>query len=78
LIITRATGFTARLPAYVPIVTQQFPTLASAFVSISGLTTVEKGRMLAGGKSSLNFDFTVDVFGELPAFDFPLRIKRKR
>jgi hypothetical protein len=75
--ITRAAGFTARLSAYVPIITQQFPTLASASVSLGGFTTVEIGRMLASGKNSLNFDFTIRVFRELPALDFPLQIKEK-
>jgi hypothetical protein len=41
------------------------------------LAAVEKGRMLATGKNSLDFHFTVCVFRKLPAFDFPL-IKEKK
>jgi hypothetical protein len=62
----------------VPIVTQQFATLTSASVTFSGLAAVEKGRMLATGKNSLDFHFTVCVFRKLPAFDFTLIKEKKR
>jgi hypothetical protein len=74
--VARAAGFTAKLSAYVSIITQKFATLSSTFETLGGFTTVEKGRMLAIGKNSLNFDFTIRIFRELPAFDFPLQMKK--
>lgn len=58
---------------YMPIVTQQLFAWSCASVIFRSFATVEERRMLTVGKDSFNFDITVCVFRELPAFNFPLK-----